>query len=144
MPKPLVKREDLKPGEVLCQFCSAKCCKYFALPIETPEEWEDFEYLRWYMIHGRVSIFVEDEIWYLMVHNTCDHLLADNRCGIYETRPKICRDYSTKNCEYDDDACYDKFFEAPQQIEEYAEAVLPPRKRRKANQPIQLPVLSGV
>ena len=24
----------------------------------------------------------------------CEHLLADNRCGVYEDRPKICRDYA--------------------------------------------------
>jgi Fe-S-cluster containining protein len=23
----------------------------------------------------------------------CPHLQADNRCGVYENRPKICRDY---------------------------------------------------
>ena len=24
----------------------------------------------------------------------CPHLLPDNRCGVYEDRPKVCRDYS--------------------------------------------------
>ena len=31
-------RDQLKPNEVLCDYCVAKCCRYFALPIETPEE----------------------------------------------------------------------------------------------------------
>jgi uncharacterized protein len=146
MARAKVKREDLKPGEVLCSYCTARCCRYFALPIETPTTWDDFNNIRWYMLHGRVSIFVEDTTWYLMVHADCKHLLDDHRCGIYQTRPEICRTYSTDNCEYDDDTCYDQLFESPEQIWEYAEAVLPPRKsgKQSANQPISLPVLNGV
>ena len=60
-----------------------------------------------------------------MVLNACDNLLSDGRCGVYETRPKICRDYSTKNCEYDADGLYDLYFETPEQIHEYADSVLP-------------------
>ena len=50
------KREDLKPGEVLCDHCTAKCCRYFALPMETPEEFADYEYLRWFLLHERVGL----------------------------------------------------------------------------------------
>jgi len=144
MPKPKMKREDLKPGEYICQYCTAKCCRYFALPIDTPETRDDYDHIRWYMMHGNVSIFVEDEDWFLMVHADCKHLLQDNRCGAYADRPGICRKYSDKNCEYDDDSTYEKFFETPEQIWEYAEAVLPPRRRKKANQPVELPLLSTV
>jgi len=136
------QREDLKPGDVLCAHCTARCCRYFAFPIDTPETSEDFDHLRWYMIHGQVSLFVEDETWYLMIHADCRHLQADQRCGIYEDRPAICRSYSTDNCEFDDDACYDKLFESPEQIQEFAEAVLPPRRRRRNPLPA-LPVLTG-
>jgi uncharacterized protein len=141
-----IRRQDLKPGECLCDHCTAKCCRYFALPIETPTTWQDFDYLRWFMMHGRVSVFVEDEIWYLMVHAECRHLLPDNRCGIYDTRPDICRQYSTKDCEYDEEDVYDKFFETPEQIWEYAEAVLPRRRvrRHRGGLKVNLPVLSGV
>jgi Fe-S-cluster containining protein len=141
MPKPKVKREDLKPGENLCEYCTAKCCRYFALPIDTPEIRDDYNHIRWYMMHGNVSVFVEDDTWFLMVHADCKHILPDNRCGTYETRPGICRKYTTVNCEYDDDSTYEKFFETPEQLWEYAEAVLPPLRRKRANQPVELPVL---
>ncbi|MEX0866267.1 MAG: YkgJ family cysteine cluster protein [Pirellulales bacterium] len=136
-------REDLAAHQVLCEFCTAKCCRYFALPIETPEERQDFEYIRWYLIHGEVSIFTEDEDWYLMVHNACDHLQPDNMCGIYETRPQICRDYSTDNCEYEDDWTYERYFETGQQMAEYAEAVLPRGKKEsiRGAKPPMLPVI---
>jgi uncharacterized protein len=137
-------REDLKPGEVLCDHCTAKCCKYFALPIDTPSVREDFDYIRWYLLHDQATVFVEDGSWYLLVHTHCRHLQADNRCGIYATRPQICRDYTTDNCEYEDDWVYERYFETPEQVEEYAEAVLkskgrPVRASRPA--PPLLPVI---
>lgn len=125
-----IRREDLKPGENLCTHCTAKCCRYFALPIDTPKTSRDFDHLYWYMIHGRVGIFVDGETWYLMVFGDCEHLQPDHRCGIYQDRPQICRDYTTDNCEYEDDGVYDKYFETAEQIREYAEAVLPPSTPR--------------
>ena len=147
MPKPKVARADLKPGEILCQHCTAKCCRYFALPIETPKIQKDFEYIRWYLIHGRISIFVDGETWYLMVHNVCDHLQEDNRCGIYQTRPQICRDYTTDDCEYDGDGQYDMLFESAEQIAEFSEALLPQVPRANATggkRKLNLPIMSVV
>lgn len=123
-------REELAPGENLCSYCSAKCCRYFALPIDTPETWKDFEYIRWYLLHERASVFTEDDCWYLLVHNPCKYLRDDNLCGNYPARPQICRDYAVKDCEYDDEWVYDHYWETAEQIEEYAEAVLDPRKGR--------------
>lgn len=146
MPKVKVRRSDLKPGEVLCSYCTARCCRYFALPIETPTDWTDFDHMRWYIMHGRSAIFVDEGSWYLLVWGDCENLLEDNRCGIYLTRPEICRSYSTDICEYDNDSCYEKYFETQDQIWEYAEAVLPPKpqprkKAGAANLPA-LPVLN--
>ena len=147
MPKPKFARADLKPGECLCDHCTAKCCRYFALPIETPKIQKDFDYFRWYLIHGRVSIFVDGDTWYLMVHNDCDHLQADHRCGIYQDRPQICRDYTTDDCEYDGDGQYDMLFECSAQIVEFAEAFLPQAPRTKFSgraRKLDLPILSTV
>ena len=129
------RREDLKPGEVLCSHCTAKCCRYFALPIETPTTVKDFEYIRWYMLHDRATVFLEGEDWYLLVHTRCRHLGEDNLCDGYETRPQICRNYGTKNCEYEDDWVYDHYFETPEQVQDYMDAVLPPRKGRDVRSP---------
>ncbi|NQU22387.1 MAG: YkgJ family cysteine cluster protein [Candidatus Nealsonbacteria bacterium] len=128
-------RENLAPDEILCSYCRAKCCCYFALPIDTPEDWDDFEFIRWYLLHERATIFTEDDCWYLLVHNRCKSLRDDNLCGVYETRPEICRDYTTKNCEYEDSWVYDHYWETPEQVEEYAEAVLGPRKGKGRRSP---------
>ncbi|MEM7452923.1 MAG: YkgJ family cysteine cluster protein [Planctomycetota bacterium] len=117
-----IRRQDLKDGECLCDYCSAKCCRYFALPIEAPQSAADLEYIRWYLLHEYASVFVEEDTWYILVHTRCRELQDDNRCGAYETRPQICRDYTTDECEYDDDHTYDSYFELPEQIHEYTQA----------------------
>jgi uncharacterized protein len=140
-----ITREELRPGECLCDHCTAKCCRYFALQIDPPTTRGDFEHMRWYLLHDRASVFVDDQTWYLMIHTTCRKLRSDNRCGIYETRPQICRDYSTVDCEYDDSWVYDRYFETPEQVAEYAEAVLPRRPSQpfRSPRPPLLPVLVG-
>ena len=135
------RRDQLKPGECLCNYCTGKCCRYFSLPIEEPTTWDDFDAIRWYLAHGRTMIYVEKGQWYLLVMTRCQYLTADDRCRIYLNRPKICREYTTANCEYDEDWSFDKLFEMPEQIWEYAEAILPPRRRRVQPGPA-LPVIS--
>ena len=141
-PKPRTKpcREDLGPDEVLCFHCPAKCCCYFALPIDPPEDWEDFEFIRWYLLHERATVFIEDDSWYLLVHNRCKMLGDDNLCQAYETRPQICRDYTTDNCEYEDEWVYDHYFETADQVLEYAEAVLGPVKGKDIRTPCPDPL----
>ena len=137
-------REDLKPGQILCDFCTAKCCRYFALPIDTPTEVKDFDYIRWYLLHQQATVFTEDETWYLLVHTSCKHLQSDNRCGIYETRPQICREYTTADCEYDDLWTYDHYFETPEQVQEYCEAIFVTKKDShfRSPKPVALPIIN--
>ncbi len=136
------RREEIPSGTVLCEHCTAKCCRYFALPIDEPAELADFEYMRWFLLHEHATVFVEDETWYLLVHTVCKHLQSDNRCGIYATRPQVCRDYSTVNCEYEDDWVYDRYFETSEQVAEYTEAVLGPCKGNiRSPKPPLLPIM---
>lgn len=137
-------RESIKADENLCDYCSAKCCKYFALPIEEPTCIEDFEFIRWYILHDGATVFTEDDTWYLLVHSVCKELQPDNRCGIYQTRPKICRDYSTKGCEYEDNWTYDRYFETPEQVAEYIDAMFtePSDANFRSPKPADLPILA--
>ncbi len=122
-----LRRRDIPPGEVLCFHCPAKCCQYIALPIDRPRTWEGFDTVRWFLLHERTAVFVDNGQWYLLVYLTCKELRSDGRCGIYTRRPKICRDYETDICEFEENAVYDQFFETAEQLEEYAEAILGPR-----------------
>lgn len=142
LPKKL-KRSDLPAGDCLCNYCTAKCCQYFALGLDNPTKHKDWEYIRWFLLHDAASIFMEEDTWYLLVQTRCQHLLPDNRCGIYETRPTICREYSTDNCEYEDDYLYERYLETAEQVAEYMETVLPRKKGQsiRSAKPKLLPVI---
>lgn len=108
-----------------CRACSAQCCRYFALQIDTPTEPEDFDNIRWYLAHQDVAVFVEGDDWYLQVNRVCRYLQADDTCGIYEQRPRICRDYGRDaegktECHAADRPCdHDCFFASPEDLEAY-------------------------
>jgi uncharacterized protein len=105
----------------LCSKCTALCCRYFALQIDTPKTAKQFDDIRWYLCHENVVVFIEDGDWYVGVLNKCKHLRDDNLCGIYETRPHICRGYTTDNCDYHGgDYNYEKLFTSADQLHEYA------------------------
>ncbi len=109
----------------LCEKCVALCCRYFALPIDNPTDVTDYDNIRWYLLHENVVVFIEDGQWYIGVLTKCKHLQPDNRCGIYETRPRICRKYTTDNCDYHGaEYGYDKLFTSAEQLREFAEKEL--------------------
>jgi Fe-S-cluster containining protein len=107
------------PG-TLCEHCTGLCCRYIALPIDTPRSTGDFDDIRWYLLHENVSVFVEDDQWYVSFVTNCRHLLPDHRCGIYETRPRICRQYTTDDCDYHSgDYGWQHHFTCAEHLDEY-------------------------
>jgi Fe-S-cluster containining protein len=88
------------PTDSLCDHCAALCCRYVALPIDNPTDVRDYDNIRWYLLHENIVVFVESRQWYVSFLTRCKQLRPDNRCGIYLTRPRICRGYDTDNCDY--------------------------------------------
>ncbi|GJM26370.1 MAG: hypothetical protein DHS20C16_27850 [Phycisphaerae bacterium] len=108
-------------GSILCEHCTGACCRYIALPIEEPTDRRDFDDMRWYVMHKGISVFVEDGDWYIQISADCENLQSDNLCGIYETRPAICREYDYGECDYSGgDYHYDVILRTPQDVQEYA------------------------
>ena len=81
-----------------CKKCESKCCRYFALQIDTPRTKEEFENIRWYLAHKGVTVFIEKRRWHLEISTRCRYLTKDHRCKVYEKRPLICREYSSGEC----------------------------------------------
>ncbi len=107
-------------SDILCKKCAGLCCRYLALPIETPTDKDDFDDIRWYLAHEGISIFVEEGEWYINIANRCKHLTKENRCDIYETRPRICRGYQDETCDYHSgDYGYEMFFTSTEELNEY-------------------------
>ena len=104
----------------LCDKCTGLCCRYFALPIETPEEKGDYDDIRWYLCHKDITVFVEDGDWYINIKNKCKYLSEkDYRCRIYNRRPRICREYSHKDCDLrEGEYKYELHFTNVKQMEE--------------------------
>jgi uncharacterized protein len=124
-------------GDCLCDQCAALCCRYFALPIDNPTTRKDFDNVRWYLLHENVTVFVEKAQWYIGVANRCKALQTDNRCGIYLTRPQVCRKYSTDNCDYHGgEYNFRWLFTSAEQLDQFAKKTLAEEReknrRRKA------------
>lgn len=121
----------------LCEQCAALCCRYFVLEIDTPETRRQYDDVRWYLLHENSFVFIEKKKWYLGIYARCKQLQPDNRCGIYHKRPKICRSYSTDNCDYHGgEYNWEILFSSAEQLERYAQEQLkssrPRAKKRKA------------
>ncbi len=119
-------------GSVHCEHCTGHCCKYLALPLDPPATARDFDDMRWYLMHEGVLIFVEDGEWFIQFATRCRNLLPNNMCGIYESRPRICREYKAGDCDYiGGDYGYDHLFTHVDQLEAYAKEALAKRRRRQ-------------
>jgi Fe-S-cluster containining protein len=127
-----VKLPETENIENLCEACVGLCCRYFAFEIAKPKTRRDFDDMRWYLLHEDCIIFVEDGDWYIQINRKCKKLRPDNFCGIYETRPQICREYTTKECDYHGEEYeYDHLFTEPEQIARFADEYFSKRKKRK-------------
>ncbi|MCA9442282.1 MAG: YkgJ family cysteine cluster protein, partial [Candidatus Omnitrophica bacterium] len=114
------------PEDPPCDKCPAICCHYFALEIDKPKSKTAFDQIRWYLLHEKTHVFIDEGSWFVQIWNPCNHLQPDNRCGIYETRPEICREYGTDedgavNCHgvSSDNEEYDVLLTSPEELDEY-------------------------
>ena len=129
----MITRETPPPTEAFedgkCGQCTALCCRHIALEIDTPEEYEDFENLRWYLIHEDTQIFVDDDVWFLQVFRKCTWL-DGNKCGNYENRPTICAEYSNELCDFDGVES-DMTFKNVEELEAYRDEFCARQEREK-------------
>lgn len=96
------KSKKKKKKTDYCVDCNALCCRYFTVPLDEPEDDEDFDAFRWYILHKGVSIFIDDEgDWFVAIQNDCGALGKKNLCKVYDRRPEICRRHNEEVCEKD-------------------------------------------
>ncbi|MCI0504956.1 MAG: YkgJ family cysteine cluster protein [Gammaproteobacteria bacterium] len=119
--KDLPKNIKVTP-ENKCTLCKHSiCCTYVTQQLETPRSMMDYDYLLWLVSHRNVSVFQDDDGWFLSAANPCLHLQPDGGCGIYEKRPQICREHSNDCCEFDGPAeeDYKKYFDSYESLDKY-------------------------
>jgi len=103
--KPVKRLPVVSPQrtQVGCLTC-ALCCSYIAVEIDGPTSVKSATEILWHLYHHQVSVYRDtDDEWVVQFETRCRHLQPDNKCGIYETRPHICREYSEESCEVNAD-----------------------------------------
>jgi Fe-S-cluster containining protein len=104
-----VKAEKAKKGRKArkatqtCRECAARCCRYVAIQLDRPKRKRDYDHIRWYLLHDGVNVFTaHDGHWYLEFETDCAELRNDNLCGIYGSRPRLCREHGAEpgECEF--------------------------------------------
>ena len=108
-----------------CEDCDGMCCKYVAIEIDAPEKKQDFENIKWYVLHKNVNVFVsEDDEWHVEFITPCEFLGENGLCENYEKRPKICKDYDEEYCLFHNPDYSEKFtFKNLRDVEEYIKNV---------------------
>lgn len=116
-----VIQPPLQQGEVLCDRCDAKCCKYVCIELEKPETKEDFDWLRFYVMHKNIHVTLDVAGQWALVFDTPCSFLEGSKCGMYDnTRPSACLQMKPPYCDYT--ASPESFvrFDTPEQLEAYA------------------------
>jgi hypothetical protein len=90
-----------------CKKCNAYCCRHVAVGIDTPEDADDYDCIRWYLLHKNVWVAIApDDTWLVEFKTPCRNITAIDNCGDYENRPAICKNYPGDGeiCEGESDA----------------------------------------
>jgi Fe-S-cluster containining protein len=119
-----------------CRLCNARCCRYFCFPIDTPCTREDFDQVRWYLVHEHVQVHIDPAgDWWMFVENRCRWLEETNagpRCANYGRRPLICRGFSPRTCDFTmGPYATQRQFDTADELEAYACELLGEPKRVK-------------
>ena len=102
-----------------CSRCEAKCCKYVAVEVDKPTTPHDFDTMRWMLAHRNVNVFIDERKWFLNIPGRCQYLGRDNRCAIYDRRPRICRSHTAGDCEVDGGFDCEYMFRKPEDLARY-------------------------
>ncbi len=114
-----------------CVECKGACCKYVSLEIDCPGDLEDFENIRWYVIHKGVRVYVEEDgSWNLEFSTPCKYLSGEGNCKIHENsgevglkRPSICKNFSIEECPFYNDYKEIYSFNCAEEVDEYIEKI---------------------
>ncbi len=104
-----------------CQGCPALCCRYVSLEIDKPNTPEDWDNIRWYLLHENIIVYIDHENdWMIEFKTKCKKLGPDNRCQIHKSKPHICNEFKAEECEHHNNASpYKIKFESVEELEMY-------------------------
>jgi len=110
-----------------CKKCNAYCCKHIAVHIDTPADKEDYDNIRWYLLHQNVWVSVDfEDNWIVEFKTPCKYVTDDFKCSIYKDRPDICKKYPGDDelCEGEtDEPSYKELFRDALEFERYVNKI---------------------
>lgn len=68
----------------LCSNCNGACCRSVRIKVGPMSQ----DQMRWARMRGTLN---KGGQW--RIRSVCEHLTDAGRCGIYETRPTLCREW---------------------------------------------------
>ena len=101
-----------------CAKCPALCCHDFVQPIDKPKTDDDIFELKWELQYDTIRVFIRSRRWYRIVAGRCLYLDDDDRCTIYERRPKRCRQLGPPECEARGDF-FEVMISTPEELNEH-------------------------
>lgn len=82
-----------------CGECGAKCCRDVAVEIDKPENFNDFETIKWLIAHKNVVVYIDhDDDWMAEFDTDCEMLDENNNCRIYNERYPVCSRHDPSEC----------------------------------------------
>ncbi|MBW2968848.1 YkgJ family cysteine cluster protein [Candidatus Woesearchaeota archaeon] len=106
---------------ITCEECGAKCCRYIAVEMDEPDCLDDWDKIKWLLMHEGVSVYLDnDGDWIVEVTTKCKNLGDDNKCKIYDTRPDLCRDHDAETCVMNGEGKAEVvIFKSPEEVDKY-------------------------
>jgi len=102
-----------------CSKCDAVCCKYVTVKLEDPVNPEDWDEMKWLLIHENIIVYKDNEDeWMVEFITKCKHL-EGNRCNNYEKRPDVCKDHDPSDCDASSGEFCKILFKKPEDVDEY-------------------------
>jgi Fe-S-cluster containining protein len=110
--------------ETKCEGC-ANCCKDVSVEMDKPEDFEDFETVKWMIAHQNVTVYIDhDDDWLVEFATRCKFLDESNKCKIYKERYKMCSEHDPEECVMNgDEEHYKKIFRTADDVDEYMKEI---------------------
>lgn len=108
-----------------CDQCTGTCCRDLSVEIDKPENFEDFETIKWFIAHKNVSVYIDVEgDWLIEFKTDCKFLDRNNLCRIYGERYKICAEHDPSECVMNsEEQHYERLFRTAEEVDAYMKEI---------------------
>ena len=112
-----------------CNECDAECCRYITLDYATPKDSEDWDEVKWMLLHKGVMVYLDnDGDWQVEIRTPCKYIDEKTfKCNNYRDRPEVCKDHGTHECELNEGDFAQVIFKKSEDVDEY----LKKKKKKK-------------